>query len=242
MDKQTKRTYQFAGLIFLITPLLIQIPYTLLIMNFQYPEILREPTETIFIEFQKGGSSLIWTWLFFGFAGLPLVYSYLALYQLTKEKSQIAALAAVIFGISALFFQLIGLLRWVFVVPILTNLYTDINATVGTKEAVIVSFQTIHHLFGVLIGEHLGQLFTILWMAINSVLILKEKKFPKWLESFGLFSSIIYILAQTELLSLVIPEISEIPFAGLIGSLCWLLWMVILGYYMFKKEETNAVL
>ncbi len=232
MDKLTKQTYKYAGLIFLIIPLLIQIPYTLLIMNFQYPDILREPTEKILVEFQKGGSSLIWTWLFFGFAGLPLVYSYLGLYRITDEKSQVASLVAVIFGISALFFQLIGLLRWVFVVPILTNLYTDINATVGTKEAVIVSFQTIHHLFGVLIGEHLGQLFTIIWMTINSALLLKESRFPKWLGYFGLFSSIIYVLAQTELFALVIPEVSEIPLAGLLGSLCWLLWMVALGYYM----------
>jgi hypothetical protein len=236
MNKQSISSNRYAGMIFIFIPFLIQIPYTLLIVNFQYPDILRMPTDHIFSEFQKGGSALIWTWWFFGFSGLPLVYAYLQLFELTRRESPIAALSSVLLGISALFFQLIGLMRWVFVVPILAKLYSDPNATLASKEALVISFQTIHHLFGVILGEHLGQLFTIFWMMIASVIIIQAKTFPRWVGIFGLFSSFLYLLAQTELFALVMPEIHEVPMAGLLGSLSWLLWMVIVGLQMIKKK------
>lgn len=227
---------RYVGMVFIFIPFLIQIPYTMLIVNFQYPDILRMPAGRILSEFQKGGSTLVWTWWFFGISGLPLVFSYLSLYQITKIKSPLASLTATTLGVVSLFFQLMGLLRWVFVVPVLANLYMDTNTSSAMKEAILVNFQTIHHLFGVLLGEHLGQLFTIFWMAIISFIIWKDGIFPKWIAVFGFVSSFIYLLAQWELFAIVIPELSEIPLAGLVGSLCWLFWMVSLGIQIIRKK------
>ncbi|WP_232369537.1 DUF4386 domain-containing protein [Leptospira abararensis] len=162
-------------MIFIFLPFLIQIPYTMLIMNFQYPDILRKPVGEILLEFQKGGATLVWTWWIFGISGLPLVFSYLSLYQITKIKSPLASLTATTLGVVSLFFQLMGLLRWVFVVPILANLYTDPNTSSVMKDAILVNFQTIHHLFGVLLGEHLGQLFTIFWMVSLGIQMIRKK-------------------------------------------------------------------
>ncbi|TGM22529.1 DUF4386 domain-containing protein [Leptospira meyeri] len=236
MKKETIRWNRYVGIIFITIPFLVQIPYTILIVNFQYPDILRKSTETILTEFHKGGSSLVWTWWFFGISGLPLLFGYLHLYQISKSNHPLFSLAAVIFGIVSLFFQLIGLLRWVFVVPILTNLYFDPLSIDLVKAAVLVNFQTIHHLFGVLIGEHLGQLFTIFWMLMVSIMIWKDHLLPSWLAVFGMISSLVYFLAQWELFAIVIPNVKEIPFAGLLGSLCWLFWMVFLGIQILKKS------
>lgn len=208
MKHETIKWNPYIGMILVFVPILIQIPYTVLIMNFQYPDILRQPTEMILAEFHKGGSSLVWTWWFFGISGLPLVFAYLHLYQNTKMKSPLVSITAVIFGIVSLFFQLIGLLRWVFVVPILSNLYFDPQSSEIMKQAVLINFQTTHNLFGVLIGEHLGQLFTIVWIF---------------------------------LVSLVIPEVKEITFAGLVGSLCWLGWMMTLGIQIWKRSSNVVV-
>ena len=40
---------KLTGLFFIIGAILVNIPYTLLIMNFDYPDILRQPTEEILI-------------------------------------------------------------------------------------------------------------------------------------------------------------------------------------------------
>ncbi|MCW7463694.1 DUF4386 domain-containing protein [Leptospira limi] len=236
MKNETIKWNPYIGLVLIMIPILIQIPYTLLIMNFQYPDILRQPTDSILSEFHKGSSSLVWTWWFFGISGLPLFFAYLHLYQNTKVYSPLLSLTAVIFGVASLFFQLIGLLRWVFVVPILSNLYFDPNSSEIMKEVVLINFQTIHHLFGVLIGEHLGQLFIILWMLLLSIVLRKNQIFPKWISNFGMVSAFIYLLAQFELFSLVISDVKEIPFAGLVGSLCWLVWMMALGIQILKQK------
>lgn len=242
MNKYAFNTSFFAGLVFILVPILIQIPYTILILDFEYPDILRMPTEHILLAFQKGGSTLILTWWFFGFSGLPLVFSYLFLYERFKTKFSLLATLGTIFGISSLFFQLIGLLRWVFVVPILAKIFVNPKSTPAMKDFVIIAFQIIHYLFGVLIGEHLGQLFTILWMGVFSILIYKDSIFPKWLGVSGLVSSFIYLLAQFELFALIIPEVKEIPMAGLIGSLCWLFWMIALGVIIIRKWKKQLAI
>lgn len=237
MKQESINWNRMIGIVLIMIPILIQIPYTMLIIKFQYPDILRQPTETILTEFHNGGSSLIWTWWFFGMSGLPSLFAYLHLYQNTKHLSPILSLSAMMFGVVSLFFQLIGLLRWVFVVPILSNQFIDLHSSEMMKQAVVVNFQTIHHLFGVLIGEHLGQLFTILWMFLVSIVFRKNHIFSKWISNFGLISAFLYLLAQFELFSLVIPEVKEIPFAGLVGSLCWLVWMMALGIQMLKSKN-----
>ena len=74
-----KRVRQTTGILFILGAILVNIPYTLLIMNFDYPEILRFPTGDILERFAAGGPSLIWTWLAFAWAGLPILFGILLL-------------------------------------------------------------------------------------------------------------------------------------------------------------------
>jgi len=39
-------------------------------------------------------------------------------------------------------------------------------------------------------------------------------------------------LAQSELFATIIPEFPVVPEAGLIGSLLWLVWMIIMGIFL----------
>lgn len=54
---------KWTGWFFITGAVLVNIPYTLLIMNFDYPDILRQPAGEILTRFQAGGASLIYTWL-----------------------------------------------------------------------------------------------------------------------------------------------------------------------------------
>jgi len=68
-----------------------------------------------------------------------------------------------------------------------------------------MSFKTIHQYGGVLLGEHLGQLFTIIWTVLISVVFDKLKVVPKWVTWLAYITSAIYLLSQAELLSTVVP-------------------------------------
>jgi hypothetical protein len=100
----------------------------------------------------------------------------------------------------------------------------------------MVIFQAIHQYGGVVMGEHIGQIFTIIWMVIVSLAILKSDIFKNWVAWFGIIASVIYFSAQTELLATVIPDFPVVPEAGFIGSLLWLIWMIVLGVFLVRAK------
>src|SRR6476620_2257520 len=130
----------------------VLIPYTILTMTFDYPDILRQDVGTVLTKFHEGGSSLIAIWFAFAITGIPLIPAYVMLGQKLEKKNPLVRTATT-FGIIGLVVQMIALLRWTFVVPILADSY--VNATdEATKSAVIMAFKTIHQFGGVLLGEH----------------------------------------------------------------------------------------
>jgi hypothetical protein len=211
------------------------IPYTILTIIFEYPVILRQDTSTILTKFHEGGSRLIWAWFAFALIGLPLLPAYIRIGQIFENKTPLVRMATTI-GVIGLIVQMTGLLRWTFVVPVLANSF--VNATdESTKATVIIAFKTIHQFGGVVLGEHLGQLFTIIWTVLISISFAKLKIFPKWVNILGIVSAFIYVMAQAELFATVIPGFPVWDMAGFIGSTLWLVWLIILGIKFIKTKN-----
>ena len=215
----------------------VLIPYTILTIIFEYPVILRQPTGVILTKFNEGGSRLIFTWFAFALMGLPLLPAYIRIGQQLENKSSVVRTATTI-GVIGLMVQMIGLLRWTFVVPVLANAYVH-TTDEATKSAAIIAFKTIHQFAGVLLGEHAGQLFTITWTVVMSVVFTRVKLFPKWVNLLGFVSAAIYLLAQAELLSTVIPGFPVWDMAGFIGSTLWLIWLLIIGIKFINTKISN---
>lgn len=137
-------------------------------------------------------------------------------------------------GVIGLIIQMIGLLRWTFVVPVLADTFVQ-TEDAAIKAASIMAFKTIHQFGGVLMGEHLGQLFTIIWTVMISIAFAKLKMIPKWVTCLGYVSSFIYLIAQLDLFATVIPNIPVWDLAGVIGSTLWLVWLVVLGVVIIRR-------
>jgi hypothetical protein len=212
----------------------VLIPYTILTITFNYPDVLRQETGLILTEFQKGGSALIFTWLAFALLGLPLIIAYSLIGQKLEARiPQIRWVTTI--GIISGVVQIVGLLRWVFVVPVLATEY--INTTnADSRKSIEISFKLIHQFGGVLLGEHLGQLFTVIWTLFVSVALLKVKIIPAWLAWLGFVASFIYFLAQAELLATVVPGFPAIDIAGFLGSTLWLLWIILVGVKFIRSK------
>src|SRR6187549_1948916 len=89
----------------------VLIPYTLLTISFDYPDILRQETSIILSRFHEGGSNLIGTWFFFSLGGITLIPAYILIGQIFERRSLLTRIATV-FGVIGLIVQMIGLLRW----------------------------------------------------------------------------------------------------------------------------------
>lgn len=237
---QAKFTHTQTGLALISGAILVNIPYTLLTMNFEYPEILRQPAGEILTRFAAGGSSLIWTWLAFAWIGMPILLGMLWLPRSIQPRPGLLLQTAAMFGITAGVAQMLGLLRWVFVVPVLANLYTDPSASAATKDAVVVAFQVLNQYGGVVMGEHLGQAWTVLWMFLTSLALLPDRRFGNWLSWLGVAASGTYLLAQGELFATVLPGFPNWSMAGMVGSLLWLGWVIALGICLVRLRPSDS--
>lgn len=232
------KTNKIIGGLLIAGAIALFIPYTILTIIFEYPDILRQDTATILTKFHQGGSSLILTWFAFAITGLPLLPAYILIGQKLENKTSLVRVATTI-GVVGLIVQMVGLLRWTFVVPVLADSF--VNATdEATRAAAMISFKAIHQFGGVILGEHLGQLFTIAWTVMISFSFGKLKMFPKWVNGLAYISSLIYLLAQAELFATVIPGFPVWDMAGFIGSTLWLAWLIVIGIMFIKNKNILA--
>jgi len=225
---------KLTGIFFIVGAVLVNVPYTLLFVNFDYPDILRQPTAEILTKFHAEGDSLIYTWLAFAWVGLPILLGTVMLKRVLEKEASPFLETATTLGVIGFVVQVIGLTRWVFVVPVLARLYTDPTSDPATQASISAVFVAIHQYGGVVLGEHIGQIFNIAWMSMISGIIYQSKMFSKWVAWLGWFASAVYLLAQTELFATAIPNFPVVSWAGLLGSLLWLVWMIIVGAYLVK--------
>lgn len=229
------QTNKITGLLFILGAIGVFIPYTILTMTFDYPDILREDVGLVLTKFHQGGNSLILTWWLFAILGLPMLVAYQQLGKKLKKRSASVGWLTTI-GIVGLVVQMIGLLRWTFVVPILANNYDQGDETV--KAISKAMFQVVHQYGGVVLGEHLGQLFTIIWVIGVTRIMQVGKLVPGWINYLGYVSSFIYLLAQAELFATVIPNFPVWDMAGFLGSTLWLIWLIAMGIYFMRTKDS----
>lgn len=228
------KTDRSTGLLFILGALGVFVPYTVLTIIFDYPDILRQDAGIVLTRFYQGGSSLILTWWLFAILGLPMLVAYLQLGKRLESRSAAANWLTAI-GVIGLVVQMIGLLRWTFVVPVLArNYYLGDDTAREVSKAI---FQVVHQYGGVVLGEHLGQVFTIIWVVGTTSILQLGKTVPSWMTWLGYVSSFIYLLAQAELFATVIPGFPVWDLAGFIGSTLWLVWLVAIGVQMMRNKK-----
>ncbi len=228
------------GILFILMVILSNIPYTLLTMTFEYDDILREPVGEVLTKFHAGGTQLILTWLAFGLSALLLIPGSVLLCRVmdlpySRPKPAYLAIATLMGTFSGIL-QAIGLMRWVFVIPILANLYTAPDASETTQTAVSVVYQAVHQYGGVILGEHLGQTLLVGWTVGAGLAMQSSPLFKSWVGWWGLLTAPLLLLGQSELLATVIPEMPVIETTP-IGFILWEVWLLLVGVSLLRVPQ-----
>jgi len=238
------RLARITGSLLILMVILSNIPYILLIQTFGYDDILREPVDVVLTTFHAGGSRLILTWFGFGLSALLLIPASVLLQSVmnfSKYHSDSLHLAiATLMGALSGILQAIGLMRWVFVVPILANLYTNPASSTTTREAVSVVYQVVHQYGGVVIGEHLGQTLLIGWTLGVGWAMRSSALFKPWVAWWGLFTAPLLLLGQSELLATVIPHMPVLETTP-IGFILWEVWLLIVGISLLRVPPKRLI-
>jgi hypothetical protein len=216
--------FRITGLVLIGLPIAFNVVFFALGRAFEYPDILRKPTDYILKRFAEGGSRLIILWYAFAVTSL-LAIPMALLFQFVffDQQPQLATVSAILGVLSGLV-QAMGLLRWPFLVPTLAAQYNAESATPAVREAVAVVFHAFHQYIGVAIGEHLGYLFTGAWTIVISIMMFTSPIFNPLVGSFGIISAV-GIMAG-------LFEPAGWKPAGVINAISyivWSLWLIVSG-------------
>lgn len=216
--------FDISSLALIVVPILFNLVFFALARSFEYPDILRKPTDEILQRFAAGGTRLVSTWYLFAMTALLAIPMALLVSVTFMNTHPALAITSAILGSLSGLVQALGLLRWSFVVPALAAIHNDPNASPAAREAVRVAFNAFHQYAGVAIGEHLGYLFTASWTFVVAAMLFGSAPFSPVLPLLGIASGIGILVGLLE-------PAGWKP-AGMINAisyLVWSVWLVLVG-------------
>ena len=218
------RLTQVTGLLLILLPIAFNVIFFLLQRTFEYPDILRKPTDYILSRFNAGGKRLIALLYSFALAGVLFTPIAILVHQVLARDDMPYMAVATTIGVLAGLVQVLGLIRWTFVVPYLAKAYFEPDSSQATKDSISIVFQAFHRYAGVAIGEHLGYLFTSIWTAFIALAITQSPPFNAWLGWVGLIPAIGIFIG--------LFEESGFKAAGAINAISyivWSIWLIVVG-------------
>ena len=206
------------GLLLIIVPVAFNVAFFLLQRAFEYPDILRKPTDHILRRFKEGGASLRLLWYAFTFSAVLFTPVPVMVQQVFQPDVPWYLAVGTTIGVLAGAVQFLGLIRWPFLVPSLADMYTQPEATKATRDSVEVVFQAFHRYAGVAIGEHLGYIFTSTWTILLSIALIQTNVVSPWFGWLGLIPAIGVLFG--------VFEETGFKAAGAINAISYILWSV----------------
>jgi hypothetical protein len=123
----------------------------------------------------------------------------------------------------------LGIVRWLFTMPVLARFYVASDATQPTKETISILYELLNSYAGG-VGELLGvSLFAVLWLILICVIIVRNSEWPSWLGYFGFITSTFLLLNFLEVLGVDLGPMITISVALLH------LWLLTTAIVFFKK-------
>ncbi len=219
-----------AGVLLIVLPISYNVLYTLLARSFDYPDILRRPTDEILGRFAAGGNRLILTWWAFAMTAILLAPTVVLVSAMFADANSTVLTLATAIGVLAALVQFLGLIRWPFVVPHLARTMTDPTTSSATKDAVDVVFQTLNRYLGVAVGEHLGYMFTGFWTGLVGLAIVQSDVLIPAFGVIGLILGPLFVICSLEFVGSF--EARGWKIAGALVPITyigWSLWLLAMG-------------
>jgi hypothetical protein len=219
-----------AGVLLIGVPLAFNAAFALLAARFDYPDILRRPTDEVLERFRQGGTALVSVWLAFALTAVLFAPLVVLLARAVSDADGTLLDVGVTVGVLAAVVQFFGLIRWPFLVPYLARAVAEPDASPARREAVDVVFQSFNRYLGVAVGEHLGCALTGAWSVLAGVALTQSTEVPSWLGIAGIVVGPVLMLCSLEFVG---PfehrgwKVAEVLTP--IAYVAWSIWLIATG-------------
>lgn len=186
---------------------------------FEYPDILQESADEILLEFRAEEGAIVALFMALALSAALLAPIAILLGRLAANERGRLSIRV---GVAAALVQVIGLLRWPFIVPAL--------ADDGDTD----TFETVHAVLGTGIGETLGYLLTAIWTVLI-ISALGKRLAGRWFSWFG------YAAAGLIAVGILVPlDVPGTDFANFVGYILWSVWILAFATLLLRRPERIA--
>lgn len=203
---------------------LTNVAFTMLGSIFNYPDVLKEPAESVLTAFRASqGSVSLW---FTVMALAAALFAPIAI-GVGKLSTRRAMRVAVPIGIVAAVVQVMGLMRWPLLVP---GYAADAaSADPAIAEGGRDSFTTANLVLGNIIGETFGYILTAAWTVLV-LAALRRTLAGRWFTALGVVSAALIFAGVLSPLDLPV-----IDTANFIGYVLWSLWLIAFAILLLRR-------
>ena len=219
-SQPSSRTARLAGSALALAALLAIAGFTALGSVFAYPQVLQEPVDAILTRFRAHQGAVVgWFGVLVVSAGLlapaGVWLGRLAGGTLGRATAAVAVAAAVV--------QVVGLQRWLTLVPTLSR-----DALDPTRHAEAVRrFELWHTVLGTAIGETVGYALTATFTVL-AVLGLRRRGLPRWLAAVGTGAAALIATG------VAVPLVHLATLSNFVGYVLWCAWLLALAVWLFR--------
>ncbi|CUR59900.1 conserved membrane hypothetical protein [metagenome] len=223
-----RSTARLAGAALALASTLAIAGFTVLGSVFEYPQILEEPTADILALYREHQGSVM-TW----FGVLVLSAALMAPAGVWLGRIAGGTLGRWIrgVGIAAATVQVVGLQRWVTLVPGISKDAPDPALRADAEDR----FELWHTLLGKAIGETLGYALTATFTVLV-VVALRRSVLPQWLGFIG------YAAAALIATGVVIPVLEPASLTNFGGYVAWCAWLLAVAVVLFRVPARSDML
>ena len=190
-EPKNGRLARNTAVLLLIEAFLIFVPLIILGAAIEWPASLGDPAHIALPRLVENAAAVrngYFVYLVYSLLFWPVAYLTI---RVVNGAGPLSPLLQIANGFAALstVARTIGIIRWLFPMPVLARAYVDPATTAATREAIGMIYVTLNEFAGS-VGEVLGvSFFAALWLALVSVAILRSVHLPNWLGYFGFFAT-----------------------------------------------------
>ena len=215
-----------AGAALALAALLAIAGFTVLGSVFEYPQILEEPTGDVLTLYREHQGAVM-TWFLVLVASAALMApAGIWLGRLTG--GQLGRWIAIT-GTAAAAVQVIGLQRWVTLVPGISHDALDPARRAAAEDR----FELWHVLLGKAIGETTGYALTATFTVLV-VVALSRTVLPRWLAVIG------YIAAGLIVTGVIVPVVEAASLTNFAGYVVWCAWLLAVATVLWRTPVPPA--
>jgi Domain of unknown function (DUF4386) len=230
------REYGTAFAVTLLHVGLLVAGFLILADQFGFPEILRATSVERLAQFQRNQGLIVPAYYMMALSGLTQIALAVLFHQSFARPGSTLLVAALVAGVLAGAFQVMGFMRWPIAVPYLAEQMAA-APTAEMREVVALLEGLLNRYAGMVIGEHLGFLAQGTWTMLISLAMFRSPLFAWPYGGVGFVLGALIFVSAFEQLG---GPFEAIGFLSAPVSAAWLGWLLTCGVSLSRTQADGV--